>query len=39
MTKVTDEYLNNAMEVEAYALGKKAGRQVGIVEDLNLMHI
>lgn len=39
LTKVTDEYLNNAMEVEAYALGKKAGRQVGIVEDLNLMHI
>lgn len=39
LTKVTDEYLNNAMEVEAYALGKKAGRQVGIIEDLNLQHI
>lgn len=39
LTKVTDEYLNNAMEVEAYALGKKAGRQVGIIEDMNLLHI
>ena len=38
LTKVTDEYLNNAMEVEAYALGKKAGRQVGII-DINLLYI
>lgn len=39
LTKASKEYLNNALEVEAYAIGKKTGRQVGIIEDLNLMNI
>ena len=38
-TEITREYKTNPLEVEAYAVGEKAGRQVGIVEDLNLMHI
>ena len=39
LTTATKEYLENPMEVEAYSMGKKAGRQVGIIEDLNLMYI
>ncbi len=38
-TSVSKDYLENPMEVEAYAFGKEAGRQTRIIEALNLISI
>lgn len=39
LTEISKEYLENALELEAYAMGKKTGKQLGIVENLNLKNI